>query len=251
VTKPVRLRAVFLDLDDTLCDSEGLTPLRLEAVRAALDGETPSDQLNAVLQEALTWDPLGLPGQPPNRIQRLGDRLGLSDEQRQRMRTVYNRTLMDNLCLHEGAEEALAWLRQRVALGLITNGPSEFQRGKIARLGIERYFDSITISGEVGKHKPDPEIFHVALKSLDVRPEEALYVGDRPEADIAGARAVGITAVLVRNRYPFPVAQSAEPDYIVESVAELPRLLVSQGWLAGEASDLRDGAGGGVGRGER
>ena len=226
-----RLRAVYLDLDDTLCDSEGLTPMRVAAVREALAGEVASDVLEAVIAAAVTWDPIGVPGGPVNRIQRIGDGLGLNDEQRQRMRAVYNDVLMENLCLFDKVEEVLTWLHQRVSLGLITNGPSEFQRTKIALLGIEPYFDSITVSGEVGSHKPDPEIFRVALSALSVEPEEALYVGDRPEADVAGARAIGMTAVLLRREYLFPLRDGPEADYVLEGIEVLPELLLSQEWL--------------------
>lgn len=230
-----RLHAVFLDLDDTLCDTEGLTPSRMEAVREALAGQVAAEDLAAVVAEAVGWDPVGTPGGQANRLQRIGDRLGLSEEQRQKMRAAYNRVLVENLSLFEGVTEVLAWLRERIALGLITNGPSEFQRGKIARLGIAEYFDSIIVSGEVGHHKPAPEVFHAALHSLSAEPEEAIYVGDRPEADIAGAHAVGITSVLLRRNYAYPMREGPEADYTLDNVNGLPDFLTSKGWVNGDA----------------
>ena len=127
------LKAVFLDMDDTLCDTEGLTPRRLAAVRELLEGEVRSEMLDHVIDQAAAWDPLadeetGRVG----RIQKMTDALKLGDDQVTRMRARYNEVLFEHLTLQEGVAETLKWLRERVKLGLITNGPSEFQRNKIA-----------------------------------------------------------------------------------------------------------------------
>ena len=59
-------------------------------------------------------------------------------------------------------------------------------------------------SGAFGKVKPDPSIFRATLHKLAVRPHQAAMVGDSPEDDIAGARAIGMRAFLVdrEDRYP-------------------------------------------------
>jgi putative hydrolase of the HAD superfamily len=59
-------------------------------------------------------------------------------------------------------------------------------------------FDVSVISGEVGLHKPQPEIFTLACEQLDVKPSEAIFVDDLRE-NCAGAEAVGMTAILHRN----------------------------------------------------
>jgi epoxide hydrolase-like predicted phosphatase len=57
-----------------------------------------------------------------------------------------------------------------------------------------QYFDGIVISYEVGLMKPDPRIYHLALESLDVEPNEALFIDDFSE-NIQGAKAVGLQAL--------------------------------------------------------
>ncbi len=57
------------------------------------------------------------------------------------------------------------------------------------------YFDTIIISEEVGVEKPDGRIFHEALDRLNSEPERCVHVGDIVEADVNGARSVGITPV--------------------------------------------------------
>ncbi len=232
------LTAVFLDMDDTLCDTEGLTPLRLEAVRDLLDGEIDSGLLDRVMGEATSWDPLGdAEHRRVNRLQRMKDALELDDDQLARLRARYNEVLYDNLRLIDGVSETLVWLRERVKLGLITNGPSELQRTKIARLGIGDSFDSITISGEVGFHKPEPELFHAALKSLGTEPDTALYAGDRPEFDIKGSQTVGVTSVLIQKEYDYPLPASPVAEFAIEDVTHIPRLIIDNGWLSEAIND--------------
>ena len=226
------LTTVFLDLDDTLCDTEGLTPMRLAAVRELLDGEVAADLLDSVLGEAASWDPLAdEESGRVNRVQRMKEALGLSDDQLRPVRARYNEVLFENLTLVDGARETLAWLRERVKVGLITNGPSELQRTKIERLGIGGAFDSITVSGEVGFHKPARELFEAALRSLDAGADVAVYAGDRPEFDIRGARNVGMTCALIRTDYPFPLPAAPQADFVLTNVTELPRLIRECGWL--------------------
>ncbi len=65
------------------------------------------------------------------------------------------------------------------------------------QVGISDYLDFIICSAAVGRIKPEPAIFQMALDRAGVRPEEAMHVGDHFYADVLGARSVGITPVLV------------------------------------------------------
>ncbi|WP_328523585.1 HAD family hydrolase [Kribbella sp. NBC_00359] len=56
-------------------------------------------------------------------------------------------------------------------------------------------FDDVVISGEVGMRKPEPEIFLLAARRLDLKPEECVFIDDL-ELNVDGARAVGMTAIL-------------------------------------------------------
>ena len=85
-------------------------------------------------------------------------------------------------------------------IGIVTNGPTEVQRAKLELLGIDRLVDFVLVSEEFGVAKPDPAIFREALRLAGVKPEEAIFVGDSVEFDMAGARAAGIPTVWV-NRH--------------------------------------------------
>jgi putative hydrolase of the HAD superfamily len=79
-------------------------------------------------------------------------------------------------------------------LGLVSNAfdPPELLHRDLERFGIAERVDVALFSSEVGRRKPDPEIFRRALAALDVEPAEALFVGDTLATDIAGASALGL-----------------------------------------------------------
>lgn len=99
-----------------------------------------------------------------------------------------------------GAGELLARLSTAgVKLALASNGPVDMQRSALRSLGFERYFRAVLISGDrdVAARKPAARIFSLACTGLETTPEHTLMIGDNPDADIAGARAYGMQAVLI------------------------------------------------------
>ena len=68
-------------------------------------------------------------------------------------------------------------------------------------LGLGSLFDVVVISQSEGLTKPDPLIFTRAVERIGVAPGEAMFVGDHPEIDVAGARAAGLVPVWKRVPY--------------------------------------------------
>lgn len=94
--------------------------------------------------------------------------------------------------LAEGALEGLTALRQAgIKVAVLSNWDNRL-RGLLGSLGLLERVDLALISGEVGLEKPDPRIFALACGALEVRPAEALHIGDDPIADGEGARAAGL-----------------------------------------------------------
>src|SRR5262249_44859383 len=106
-------------------------------------------------------------------------------------------------------------------LGVITNGPSRTQRGKLAAVGLERYFDLVVVDSEFGQAKPDPRIFAHAAASLGLASLELLFVGDTPEGDVAGAPAAGWRAAWYNpGGLAYPAA-ILPPHHVLAALAEL------------------------------
>ena len=112
-------------------------------------------------------------------------------------------------------------------MGILTNGPSYKQRGKIAALGISHWFlpDRIIVSGEVGTDKPEPDIFRLAEKISGKSGKELLYIGDSPELDIIPAAEQGWKTVWFNRRKLDAEACRGAADYIVETEEELLSIL--------------------------
>ena len=85
--------------------------------------------------------------------------------------------------------------RAGVRTGLISNS---WGAGRYDRDSFPELFDGVVISGEVGLHKPEPEIFRMGAERVDLKPEECVFVDDLRE-NCAGAERVGMTAVLHRG----------------------------------------------------
>jgi HAD superfamily hydrolase (TIGR01549 family) len=133
--------------------------------------------------------------------------------------------------LIDGAEETLAALGAAgYRLAMLSNWSPRLPR-VLQRLNIRHYFEFVVVSALVGVAKPDRAIFDLAVRMSGCRPEELLYVGDSPAADINGSRAAGWDAVLITTRHP-----DADVPLKVGSLAELPGFLAA---LPGRGSEIQ------------
>lgn len=141
---------------------------------------------------------------------------------------AYRNAIADSLEPIDGAESLIADLKERYAVGLLTNGPIIAQRDKLQTLDWEELFDATVITGELERGKPHPEAFEAIIEALDVAPDEAVYVGDSVEADVVGASEIGIPVVQVL--YPGGPEPDSRANVHInreDLVADLP-VLVSQ-----------------------
>jgi FMN phosphatase YigB (HAD superfamily) len=147
---------------------------------------------------------------------------GLTD----RLLEVHMRCLADAAEPVAGRGALLDWLAGRYRLGLVSNfdySPTVACILEADRLG-ER-FETVVVSDAVGWRKPSPAIFAVAFARLGVGPGECLFVGDRPELDVAGAKAVGMDAAwLNAEGTAFPSGFPA-PDFTLGGLRDLRSVL--------------------------
>jgi putative hydrolase of the HAD superfamily len=115
-----------------------------------------------------------------------------------------------------GTRAALDRISNKFRIAVISNADGKIEN-ILSRCGIAECFETITDSGIVGFEKPRPEIFQAALKTMNARADESLYVGDVYSVDYVGATNAGMHAVLfdVAGAYP------DRPEPRVESLAQL------------------------------
>src|SRR5262249_30867197 len=112
----------------------------------------------------------------------------------------YAPPIPDGLRAAAGAAEKLAALRAaRYPVGLISNTiwPAELHIEDLEEIGLLRYLEHLSFSGEIGMWKPNRQIFEHALDALGATPEQSVFVGDNPREDILGARGAGMRAIWV------------------------------------------------------
>jgi YjjG family noncanonical pyrimidine nucleotidase len=189
---------VLLDLDHTLLDSDDSEHQAFVAAMRAAGAADPTEHLAAytTINGAL-WAAVERGELTPNdvkvaRFERLIDRQGL-DADATTIAQVFVGSLGANGDLYPGARRLLDRLSNIAVLALVTNGLGEVQRTRLARLDLERYFDAVVISGEVGTAKPGAAIFDLTFERLG-RPDRmgALMVGDSLTSDIRGGADYGI-----------------------------------------------------------
>jgi HAD superfamily hydrolase (TIGR01549 family) len=127
--------------------------------------------------------------------------------------------------LDDDAETTLKLLYGKYKLAVISNFAIPECVLKLLKIGgIDRLFELIVVSGAVNKRKPSPEIFKSTLKRMRILPEEAVFVGDTIDADIEGAKAVGMKAVYIERR----IQEASErfcPDHTIKNLGELPKVI--------------------------
>lgn len=158
--------------------------------------------------------------------------LTAEDEFFEKLAWQWYRPLADVSRPDPDAAAVLGQLQRRgVALGIVSNTfvPGQVLDRHLRKLGLLPYFPVRVYSCDVGYRKPDPRVFDVALRQVNVRPEEAVFVGDLCDADIEGARRAGMTAVWKRPRGAAGHAGPPPGVAMIERLGELPGVLASLG----------------------
>ncbi|MFQ5400969.1 MAG: HAD family hydrolase [Anaerolineae bacterium] len=117
--------------------------------------------------------------------------------------------------------------RQGYKIGLVTNSmtPVWIREIELKEFGLMEFFDVRISSGDTGYMKPHPAIYQRALALLNTSPERAVFVGDRPGNDIAGANNAGLVSVLMDPPHLAHELNGVRPDFTITRLCELLPIL--------------------------
>ena len=192
---------IFFDLDHTLWDFEKNSALTFAKILAHHKVQV---DLNVFLE---VYSPINLQmwalyrenqiSKSELRYQRLKQtfdalRVHVSDEVINRLAHDYIAHLSSFTHLLPNTVPTLEYLFPKYKLHIITNGFQEVQTKKLKGSSIDHYFQKVIDSEMAGVKKPDPYIFELALDMAQVPPQRSLMIGDNLEADILGAKAIGM-----------------------------------------------------------
>ena len=219
------IRAVFFDLDGTLYDRD-LLVRDLVAEQFAVFEEFLGDVSESLfVQRIIDLDAHGY-GSKPELYATIAKEWDLGPALADRLLRHFWESYGRHCELSDDTSTTLETLRRNgKKLGVITNGATGWQQQKLECLGLASFFDTVLISEREGLRKPDRLIFARALERCGVRPDEAVFVGDHPEVDVAGAKAAGLVAVWKRVPY---WEMAVEGVLIVDTLREILPICVNR-----------------------
>jgi len=241
------IRAVFFDLDDTLCGywDAAKKGLNITFEEHPFPGKTTEEVLEVWAAEfaefgkdmgSSTWYPqYCASGESTRRelMRRLVNALGHDDEDlADRLSHTYYVERAAALELFPEARGVLDELKGRFQLGLITNGPADIQRQEVQVLRIGSYFGPILIEGELKMGKPKPAVFKMAEELVGASGDQILMVGNSYRHDIVPAHAAGWRTAWIRRPSDVPPssktglpepkpAEGPEPDMTISDLREI------------------------------
>jgi putative hydrolase of the HAD superfamily len=215
------LRAVFFDLDDTLCDTIGCCRERLRTALGVVQRAYPALDVEAAV--ACAMEPIAEP-RAVRGLRAVLAELGVHDHELVERAVLAFDTDYASLHLFPGVVETLELLASGFLLGVISNAET-YQSAKLECLRIAPFFSAVALSGEAGFRKPDARIFEYALRLAGVDASEAVFVGDRLDVDIGGARAAGLKTVWFNHWGGLLEAGAHTPDAVISRFEELPEAL--------------------------
>jgi putative hydrolase of the HAD superfamily len=114
--------------------------------------------------------------------------------------------------------------RRGIKLALLSDAPSREAWLRLCYINFHHIFSNVVTFDDTGERKPSPKPFKKALELLGVKPEEALMVGDWPERDIKGAKAVGMKTAFARYGDTFGTIEH-DADYELKDISELLKIV--------------------------
>jgi putative hydrolase of the HAD superfamily len=229
------MRALLVDLDDTLLDyTGGVDESWLEACSAVgVPAGVDLEPLVAAIAGARRWfwsDPerhrrerTDMPAAWRKIAERGLAEIGAPEALAADIAGDFAARRWARMALYPKVPETLDRLRQRgVSLALVTNGDRTQQRRKVEQYDLARFFDVILIEGEFGVGKPDAAVYRHVLDALGARPSQAWMVGDNLEWDVTAPQRLGLRGVWVDAQgQGLPPSHPTRPDLILRAFTEI------------------------------
>lgn len=106
---------------------------------------------------------------------------------------------LDTIELNDGFIDFIEAVSKKYKFAIISNDSSRWSKYIREKFGLNKYFDVISISGDLKIQKPDKRIFQLTIEKLGVKAEDCLYVDDR-EGNLESAQNVGMNTVMINSR---------------------------------------------------
>jgi putative hydrolase of the HAD superfamily len=226
----MKVECVLFGIDDVLYDASlQKSSARLNAIKAMIEAGLPTEVettyriLQTVVKEC---------GTDYNKhFDTLLERLGLKWNPRVIAAGVaaYRDASSTYLKPYADTFPTLLKLREKgYKIGAISEGRAVKQWQKLIQLGIQHLFDCVLASDEAGAEAFTPELFKSILKGLKMKPEQTIFVGNRPEPEILSSNKAKVTSIRIRkgeNRTQEPESAGSTPKFEISKLSEVFKIL--------------------------
>ena len=216
------IKGILFDLDNTLIDRQQAA---LHCMQAIVDHylpqlkDQPMERENAI-QCLMNWDEYGT----VNKTHVFGSfcqKFDLPEETAEELKIFWSEKFGNYTVPFKTSREVVEKLRTKYKVGIVTNGLASMQRRKLEICDFDELFDTILVSGEFGKHKPDVSIFLEGACKLGLRPEEIAFVGDTFATDIIGAYRAGMQPIWIFSDRSRQAQADITRIYNIEELLEI------------------------------
>lgn len=240
------IKALLLDMDETLCDTTGANNKAMQLMGHAVNAQYGADIDGQAVAASYVagiyrkWNDkqrkryvpiIKQQSEGAFRVQLIRDLLteygaaDVNEDTAQSLLAKFDHDRLEVFDFYPGIKDFLIEARKSFALVVITNGPEFSQVPKVEAVNLADYVDHIIIGGQEAEEKPSKSIFYKALKLANCEAHEAIHVGDSLASDIAGAHNSGITSVWIQHQQPLDAELGIAPHHTVLHPSEIPKLI--------------------------
>ena len=220
---------VFIDLDDTILDFLKAEEVALSKTLKDFDIEPTKEtislysKINDSLWKKLETGEMTREQILVTRFKMLFEQLNVKKDY-SLANDKYKENLSKGHWFIDGAQELLKSLYKKHHLYIVSNGTTSVQCGRIKSANIEKYFDGIFLSQDIGYNKPSVKFFERCFEQIkDFNKNDAIILGDSLSSDIKGGINAGIKTCLFDPKNKF--SGDIKPDYIIHSLSEFLSLV--------------------------
>ncbi len=220
---------IFIDLDDTIldfkkCESEALNQtLRFFGITPTSENVEFYSKINDKMWKKLERKELTRSEILVLRFKEFLEALNIDNLDPNSLNEAYKSNLSKTAFFIDGATDLLQSLYKKHRLFIVSNGTVSVQESRIEKAGIEKYFEKIFLSEDVGFDKPDVRFFEKCFECVnDFSKEDSIILGDSITSDIQGGINAGIKTCLFN---PLKKSVTVKPDYEISSLAKFLEIL--------------------------
>ncbi len=136
---------------------------------------------------------------------------------------IFRATSLFQLKLYPEVKKTLKKLQKKYRLAAVSDGQSVWAKAELNAVGLLDFFDPLIVSGDFGYRKPDARLFKKALKKLNLKANEVIFIGNDLYRDIYGANSLGMKSIFFKSNQGDHDFQKAIPNDIVYRFEDLEK----------------------------